>query len=863
GGEAGGGGANADGGGGGGDKWDKGSDAGESSAEGSQAASGITTSTDMQSGTELIIDSRRCRLLKALTKQLAGPVLMTPMERLRLHSYLLLAVMVATHVVAYIVMTVLISEQYHDINLVHRQALAMDRSQLIAVRAMMGAFCERANVTDKVSVCANSLNFTMNKLRENVNLMEKHHQYVFFGDSRNSIMKLMPEVYDIWTSHQLEYHSYLDTAQPRVLTAFGGAWVLGNRYIAAAREALYWLPNIREKYRLHRTYQFLIDNGLGPLFVAYAKSLDLLVDSAWRAVDQLRIALITLLVVEPLFVQCCCLAYEWILVQRLERARLMGILAMVGLPAPVLRQLATKEAKVLDDSDDDDDDGDSDNDDGGEREGGASGGASGNEKMLATAAQDDVRAGGGGAAADANLTAGGGATAAPPRPLKFRSVKKSEPFPQSDASPMKGGRRVRTPPDAADGTTSDLVRADPPGVGEVVPELPPGARRSSWSPDGKRPPAATSTATAARIASDTPTGGVVGMPLRRGSRDGGSIQPRNKGESHARGLHINGKQLVPSAATVTKFMVPFVLWNMALVIVYVVSLLQLNAMQGPLASLNMASHIIYRYTRVRAIAFGLVSQDDVTSRSLWREMLRTELRYFESEYDALMYGGIPITQLDSVFKHSVPASTFASTSFAYEFFRNKRCFRYDQEECLHTGDEYFEVTHNGLDVMVRRMLAEMNLLVADADEDIVTRGYNGTRYMYMYKVGGNDLYEGLQQAAQLFVDYSISRYDQVGTLHTILLAVTIVLVLLYLLFVLWPHLARLQKDATRQSALLSHVPPEVDVRSHVRAVFKRTIAWQKGGRALAGRGRSAAATAAGMGAATSGSGNGGSLAAGA
>ncbi|GLI61938.1 hypothetical protein VaNZ11_004468 [Volvox africanus] len=866
GGETGGGGGGGDADvGGGGEKWDKGSEAGESSAEGSQSASGITSSTDMQSGSELIIDTRRCRLLKALTKQLAGPVLMRPMERLRLHSYVLLVVMVTTHVVAYIVISVLISEQYHEIKLVHRQALAMDRSQLIAVRAMMGAFCERANVTAKVSVCANSLNFTMNKLRENVNLMESHHQYVFLGDSRTTVMKLMPEVYDIWTSQQLEYHSYLDTYQPRVLSAFGGAWVLGNRYIAAAREALYWLPNIREKYRLHRTYQFLVDNGLGPLFTVYARSLDLLVDSAWKAVDQLRIALITLLVVEPLFVQCCCLAYEWVLVQRLERARLVGILAMVGLPAPVLRQLATKEVKVLDDSDDDDDDGDSDNDEGGERDGAASG----NEKMLVTAAtptaaeQDDMRA------------RGGGEAPALPRPLRFRSIRKPEPFTPPDASsPVRARRRVRTPPDAADGAANDLVNGEPPRPDDGFPKLsPPGVRRTSPSADGKTPAPATAIVTAATAAgpaafsgSAPSEGGVVGMPLRRGSRDGGSNHRLNGRESRARGLHINGKQLVPSASTVTKFMVPFVLWNAALVIVYVVSLLQLNAMQGPLASLNMASHIIYRYTRVRAIAFGLVSQDDATARSLWREMLRTELRYFESEYDALMYGGIPITQMDSVFKHSVPASTFASTSFASEFFRSKRCFQYDQGGCLRPDDEYYEVTHNGLDVMVRRMLAEMNLLVADADEDIVTHGYNGTRYIYMYKVGANDLYEGLQQAAQLFVDFSISRYGQVGTLHTILLAVTIALVLLYLLFILWPHLARLQKDATRQSALLSHVPPEVDVRSHVRAVFKRSSGWQKGGRALAGRGRGGSAvitTAAAGGAATSIGSDGDSLAAGA
>ena len=36
---------------------------------------------------------------------------------------------------------------------------------------MMGAFCERPNVTLKVSVCANTLNYTIGKLQENIALM--------------------------------------------------------------------------------------------------------------------------------------------------------------------------------------------------------------------------------------------------------------------------------------------------------------------------------------------------------------------------------------------------------------------------------------------------------------------------------------------------------------------------------------------------------------------------------------------------------------------------------------------------------------------------------------------------------------------
>ena len=56
--------------------------------------------------------------------------------------------------------------------------------------------------------------------------------------------------------------------------------------------------------------------------------------------------LIVLLVVEGLVVQLGCLIYEWVLVQRVERARVYPLLAMVGLPGPVLRQMGSRDAQV-------------------------------------------------------------------------------------------------------------------------------------------------------------------------------------------------------------------------------------------------------------------------------------------------------------------------------------------------------------------------------------------------------------------------------------------------------------------------------------------------------------------------------------
>ncbi len=44
----------------------------------------------------------------------------------------------------------IITEEHTNVYMVHRQAMAMDRGQLVIVRAMMGAFCEQPGIA-KVS----------------------------------------------------------------------------------------------------------------------------------------------------------------------------------------------------------------------------------------------------------------------------------------------------------------------------------------------------------------------------------------------------------------------------------------------------------------------------------------------------------------------------------------------------------------------------------------------------------------------------------------------------------------------------------------------------------------------------------------
>ncbi|GLC68270.1 hypothetical protein PLESTF_000670100 [Pleodorina starrii] len=526
------------------------SEDGDSSADGSQATgSVISSATDATSMTECVIDARRGRLLKALGKLLLGPAFLKHVDRLRLQSYLLIAVMFIAHIISYTIITELIKKEHDNVYSVHRQAMAMDRSQLIVVRSIAGAFCERANVT-KTSVCANTLNFTLTKLQTNIHLMEEYHHGVYLGFDTSKVARLQTDVYDIWTQHALEYHVYMDTSPPQVVVEKAGAWQLGNRFLAAAREALYLLPKIGDKYKLHRTYQFLKTNGLGPLFEGYAASLDLLVDAAWLSIKTLKKDLIVTLVVEAIVVQLCCTCYQLYLVQQAEWARLLGVLAILGLPGPVLRQLANSDTRIVGDSDDEFD-GDDDDSRGGDEEvkgGGGRGAASqggaehdGNDGALDAAAAATAQLPAAGPGPRVAVAANDGAIVS----LEGRRPAESDPA-SREAAAVRRSSSTRTPP-------SRDRSAD---VQEEVAAV--GASQSSFPAD-----AAAGTGSGDRGEGQAAAGGglahqCAGSATMRVVSPCKGVRARAAGGKHRYSrsrLLINGKTLQPSLWNVSKFMV--------------------------------------------------------------------------------------------------------------------------------------------------------------------------------------------------------------------------------------------------------------------------------------------------------------------
>ncbi|GFR51631.1 hypothetical protein Agub_g13986 [Astrephomene gubernaculifera] len=919
----------SDGGGGGGDT---GSVAGDDE-DGIGAAAGQALS-DIASTTELDVnvDARRARLLKRMKKVLIGPSLSEPLARLFLRTLLLLFCMAATHAICYVVLMRLIDSQYTHVHQLHRVALAADRCQVASIKATVMDFCSQPDIAP-VSFCTPSLNSTVIDMRAALDDLESYHQGTYLGTGKVPEEVGDPLLQALWTNPLQSYRFYMDLSEPRWTNLTAGVWQLGNRFIAAGRELLYWGKALEGRIGSTRSFRFLLFNGHWSLFSAYAASLDLVARAAWEDVTTLQRSLVILLLVEAALVQLACICWEWLLVRRVELGRRGGLLAGLGLPGPILRVLASKPLVVLEDSEDEEAEDQAANTDG--HEGHTS-------RRHSTDGYDDLTAATSAADLDQALREGQSRTRRRSS-MEYAPIRIS--FPGTAGTADEGGVEGYGNGDDVDGRKGNIVGAEGSGGFAAAPMRPrveteegdaggggdrprrrvqlavdrprrvsietgeaqvhyierkveavaavstssmaprQEYRQSSMDTGPIRTPATTAGDEAGegaghpgsdlggnpnmqqqrlvrisspsgprkqrspeprvRLFDDSPPRPVVPvsaagldadpdprekaapvMELLRGSGGGAGSPTSSSGNRRSAALiawqsagrlAINGKVLSAGWRHYFKFMAPLVLWEIALVASGGISYLLLEGMQGPLASLNMASHVLYRYTRVRMLSLLLVTSASATERASWRSVLSYELGNLENEYDTLLYGGTAITQNGSVFTHPVPSSTFESSSFSSNFFKEQRCFRWDQSQCYTEGSPYYEVTHHGLDVMMRRTISEMSLLVQDADADAT---YNGTRYTTIYMVGVKDLYEGLQSSAQLFVDFMLSRYTNVKLLHTVLLAATIVLFILYALLILRPYRTAIEREAVRLAGILSHVPAEVDVLAHTRQVLR-------------------------------------------
>ncbi|GIL48858.1 hypothetical protein Vafri_5291 [Volvox africanus] len=289
------GGSNASGGGGRGGGGMSVNDAASSQADDDDTASkgpgssAFSDSSSMADADAAAADPRRARLLKRITKLVAGPGLAEVLSRLKSRVLLLLAAMLITHITCYIILFGLIKGQFSYVRGVHQLALAADRTQVAVARSAVIEFCSRPGVAP-VGVCEMPLEAVVNDVRHALDDLESYHQAIYLGTSSGHGSPIMGrELFRLWTNPVYDYRLFLDVANARWMNRTLGLFQLGNHFIAAGRELLYWAPHNKGNISHLRSFQFLQVNGPWSLFQAYTVSLDYLSEEALGHISRLQL----------------------------------------------------------------------------------------------------------------------------------------------------------------------------------------------------------------------------------------------------------------------------------------------------------------------------------------------------------------------------------------------------------------------------------------------------------------------------------------------------------------------------------------------------------------------------------------------
>ncbi len=243
-----------------------------------------------------------------------------------------------------------------------------------------------------------------------------------------------------------------------------------------------------------------------------------------------------------------------------------------------------------------------------------------------------------------------------------------------------------------------------------------------------------------------------------------------------------------------------------------------------LASMSFVTAV--RYERASHVSPGtqccnpfflLPPQPDNATMDFWRARLNVTLLNITSEYNALMHGGKAVTQIGQKFQEPSPAASYLSTAFSDMFYKSDICFRFNQSTCYDANSTWYHSTRNGLNSMMIRCLEELSHLVQD-DNSVVN--YTNPQFQAWYYIGVTDLYDGLQTAAEVFINYSNQKYKTVMTAQLVLMVSSVFLAALYLLFILRPYLALQKDEVVKVAGLVSHCPREVDVRGHAKKIMR-------------------------------------------
>uniref|UniRef100_A0A383VUJ6 PAS domain-containing protein n=1 Tax=Tetradesmus obliquus TaxID=3088 RepID=A0A383VUJ6_TETOB len=726
----------------------------------SEAAGSVTSASEgVGHDEDLAIDARRAKRLKKLNRMMQNAAAQQASTAWRSRTLMLLGVALLAHAVCFAVLTMEVDRRYQNAESVSQMAELLASSQQASLRAYFMQKCWMDEFQNMAACDAASKVSYRDKLQSNVDLTRGYHQMLYLGKDTTLQPFKDQRLIDYWTYKPLVEQLVLPVTDTGVNVPINGSrtlWEMGNVFVDAGK-TLYFHGNIWKDSMVNTSaWQYVVNNGPGALYTGYAWTLDTFVDYTWRDLTSLSKIIIVLLVVEALVVQLGCMAYEFYLLQRCNVSHMRLFSVFLALPSATVRLMAARQLQVDDDSREEVD-------------------------------EDDMEL--------AEAAAGGNSAAEPAVGNEAGTDGERK---------QKSVRMVVEGDDSEEDAEENADEPDTPGKQKKGKRRSEAAGRSSGKFKGK-----SSTAKAALSAAMKPPVSRFAA-LRHSAYKAlfGWLDPKFK---------RNGKKLLASNNVLWRFMVPLLLWVAAVVVIFAVSQNSLKGLQGPLASLDLSAHVLYRVTRCRLAALMLGFSTDAADNEFHRNNLRSRLLKLRQEYDTLLYGGKMMLAADVqvTFDPVAPAAALTNADVADAFFKTTRCLRKDQSTCYPPDSEWYTITHSGIDAMMNRFLDNMEIFVNLPDELAFV---NHTSYVYSTKVVATDLFDALKDSGNLFVRWTISRLESVKQLHIILLVISLACMVLFVMALYRPYARRLHRDSKAVAGLLSQLPAEVDVEGHVKTV---------------------------------------------
>ncbi|KAG2445087.1 hypothetical protein HYH02_008954 [Chlamydomonas schloesseri] len=584
------------------------------------------------------------------------------------------------------------------------------------------------------------------------------------------------------------------------VSTFMGLWDAGNMYVAQTLEITQNAVSLVERgvnYKMWSSYRFIVNNGLDDIWPAYLDSIDAMVQIVMEDGQQVYTIQLIMVCMEGGLVLIAAVIYMWWAASKFVGTRYALYSVFVQLPLGLTRTLANMSV-VLEPGEEDEDDnlalGLEAAGGGGAGGGGAGGGDQADNPSGKEGAGAAVRA----LRIDSSAFMGGskkgGAGGGPERTASNGNMGQKL---SSIASVVDAARKA-----AAAG--SQLNRANS-GIGQS----PVDARQNSI------------TAKAAAAA-------VVEQPSAAATQQASGLASFWRGQAKVHSLlqpkkAHHKRRLVPSRRMAMFLVMPFVVWGIILVAVTTAGFAELAGNDGPIASLGVLHTVVIRLNRLLFYSLDLAANFGTGLVEACKDKLRWELADTTLEYAVLLYGHEALKWVASNHTRSTKHLSLAPEGIIYSggrvtqiVYKSRECLCVLPEDCLPPESPYYEVTHNGMDVLAKaQFLAVESLLIQNAPDR--EAGMNSTEFRFMWTTL-TDVEGGMDVLMEMYLEHVHKAYEGVRMEAIILFVVGWVWAVIFLLLLLRPFLRRAHLEMRRIAELLSQLPPEVDVESMVAQV---------------------------------------------